>query len=120
MNAFMSYVGFPKVIAAAFAIGVVIASSNAHANLGQDKRVRVVNRTGQDIVAVLTSHDYDETFGSNRLNMDALPSGFSVVINPHDGGDGCVYDFLAVMQNGSWFMKELDACYASQVVFWGE
>lgn len=115
MNAFMSCASLSKGFAAAFAVGVAIASTNAHGM--EDLRVRVVNHTGQSIVALYVSHDYDRPPGPNRLNLDELPSRSSVLIDPYDLNPGCWYDFLAVMEDHTMSLQEVNACYISRIVF---
>lgn len=115
MNAFMSCANLSKGFAAAFAVGVAIASTNAHGM--EDLRVQVVNHTGQSIVALYVSHDYDPGPGPNRLNLNELPAEWSVRINPYDGLPGCWYDFLAVMEDRTMSIQEIDACNIPSIAF---
>jgi len=115
MNAFMSCASLSKGFAAAFAVGVAIASTNAHGM--EDLRVQVVNHTGQSIVALYVSHYNDPLPGPNRLNLNELPAEWSVRINPYDGISGCWYDFLAVMEDRTMSLQEVNACYISRIVF---
>ncbi|GJH30183.1 hypothetical protein [Caballeronia novacaledonica] len=115
MNARMFCVMFSRKLMAACALGVAIASTHAYGM--EDKRVRVVNQTGQPIVAVFASHDYDQDIGSNLLNMRELWSGYLVRIDPDDGDPGCNYDFLVLLKNSGLLKQRVNACMSSEIVF---
>jgi hypothetical protein len=114
MNALISCASLCRGLAAAVAVGVAVASTNAHAM--NDLRVRVINHTGQSILAVHVSHHLDGWIGPNRQNVDELPPEWSELIDADDGVPGCLYDFLAVMED-HMTMQKVDACRVSRVVF---
>jgi hypothetical protein len=116
MNALTSFARSFKGFAAVCAVGVAIASTHAEASMGSQP-VRVINHTTEPIVAVFVSHDYDRFSGPNLLNMPELRAEWSVLIDPSDWGPGCIYDFTALLKNGTHFTQQVDACPVREVAF---
>ncbi len=87
------------------AIATVMTVSAAQDAMAQDRRVRIVNNTGYDIVRFYGSNKGSKSWEEDILGNSILPSGSSVNINFDDGTGYCKFDFKAVFSDGDVLVK---------------
>jgi hypothetical protein len=75
-------------------VGLTISSATA-----LDRRVRINNNTGYDIVQFYASNKGTNDWEEDILGSDILPTGESLIINIDDGTGYCKFDFLAVFED---------------------
>jgi hypothetical protein len=63
-----------------------------------DRRIRIKNETGQDIVSLSAS---SAESGWSGAVLGGLPSGKAAMASIDDGSGACVYDFTAELADGS-------------------
>lgn len=88
----------------AFAIALSLAVAAPAAAL--DRRVTIINNTGYTIVNFFGSNTGTSSWEEDILGNDVLPSGSSVVVNFNDGTGYCMFDFLAIFDDGEQLIKE--------------
>ncbi len=71
-----------------------------------DRRVKIVNRTGYDIVRFYGSNKGSKSWEEDILGNGILSTGSSVVINFDDGTGYCKFDFKAVFEDGDVLVKK--------------
>lgn len=71
-----------------------------------DRRVTIINNTGYTIVNFFGSNTGTSSWEEDILGNDVLPSGSSVVINFDDATGYCMFDFLAIFDDGEQLIKE--------------
>lgn len=71
-----------------------------------DRRVTIINNTGYTIVNFFGSNTGTNSWEEDILGRDVLPSGSSVVINFNDGTGYCMFDFLAIFDDGEQLVRE--------------
>jgi hypothetical protein len=86
--------------------GVVLAAIWCAPAAAIDRRVRIVNESSQNIVAL-----YGVTVGVNEwreslLGDDILPAGGSIILNFDDGTGYCRYRFRAVFSDGVELVRD--------------
>ncbi|MFM2388504.1 MAG: hypothetical protein RLZZ437_59 [Pseudomonadota bacterium] len=89
---------------AAFAVALGLALATPAAAL--DRRVTIINNTGYTIVNFFGSNTGTSSWEEDILGNDVLPSGSSVVINFNDGTGYCMFDFLAIFDDGEQLIRE--------------
>jgi hypothetical protein len=92
---------FKKSVLAA-ALSVVAALPAA----ALDRRVTIINNTGYTIVNFFGSNTGTNSWEEDILGRDVLPSGSSVVVNFNDGTGYCMFDFLAIFDDGEQLIRE--------------
>jgi hypothetical protein len=65
-----------------------------------DRRVRIVNGSGHDIVGFFGVNVDSQEWRDSLLGDDILPAGGSVVLNFDDGSGYCRYRFRVVFADG--------------------
>jgi len=85
-------------VSAALVAAALLSSTNAAVAL--ERWVTIINNTGFTMVNFYASHRDAQTWQEDILGQDVLPSGYSVNINMDDGTGYCVFDFLAVFDDG--------------------
>jgi hypothetical protein len=71
-----------------------------------DRRVTIINNTGYTIVNFFGSNTGTSSWEEDILGNDVLPSGSSVQINFNDGTGYCMFDFLAIFDDGEQLIRE--------------
>lgn len=65
-----------------------------------DRRVRINNESSYDIHEFYASNTGTSSWEEDILGKDILPAGGSVIVNIDDGSGYCMFDFLAVFEDG--------------------
>jgi len=84
--------------AATLSVALIVTATVAAS--AYDRRVQINNRTSYDIVEFYASNTGSRSWEEDILGRSILPAGNSVVININDGSGYCMYDFLAVFEDG--------------------
>jgi hypothetical protein len=84
--------------------GVMTVSATQDA-AAQDRRVRIINNTGYDIVRFYGSNKGSKSWEEDILGNSILPSGSSVNVNFDDGTGYCKFDLKAVFEDGDVLVK---------------
>lgn len=83
-----------------------------------DRRVRVVNETGFDIVRFYGSNTGANDWQEDILGQDVLATGSSVVINFDDASGYCKFDFRAVFEDGDEVVEpDVNICEVAEFTF---
>jgi uncharacterized protein (DUF2147 family) len=88
------------------AIAALISVATALPAMALDRRVTIINNTGYTIVNFFGSNTGTSSWEEDILGNDVLPSGSSVVINFNDGTGYCMFDFLAIFDDGEQLIRE--------------
>jgi hypothetical protein len=88
------------------AIATVLSLATALPAMALDRRVTIINNTGYTIVNFFGSNTGTSSWEEDILGNDVLPSGSSVVINFNDGTGYCMFDFLAIFDDGEQLIRE--------------
>jgi hypothetical protein len=88
------------------ALAAVLSVAAAFPALALDRRVTIINNTGYTIVNFFGSNTGTNSWEEDILGRDVLPSGSSVVINFNDGTGYCMFDFLAIFDDGEQLIRE--------------
>jgi uncharacterized protein (DUF2147 family) len=88
------------------AIATLLSLATALPAAALDRRVTIINNTGYTIVNFFGSNTGTTSWEEDILGNDVLPSGSSVVINFNDGTGYCMFDFLAIFDDGEQLIKE--------------
>ena len=70
------------------------------AGAAEDRRVEVVNRSGQELREFYASNSQRSSWEEDILGDKTVPNGRSVTINIDDGSGACRFDFLSVLEGG--------------------
>lgn len=87
-------------LAAALSLAAVSGAALAQSNDGLDRRVRIINDTGQTIQYFYASRVGVNSWEEDILGQDVLVDGDDFTANIDDGSRACRYDFKAVFSNG--------------------
>jgi uncharacterized protein (DUF2147 family) len=83
-----------------------------------DRRVTIINNTGYTIVNFFGSNTGTQSWEEDILGNDVLPSGSSVQINFNDGTGYCMFDFLAIFDDGEQLIREgVNICEVSTFTY---
>lgn len=105
-----------KNFSAAFALALLALGITDASAL--DRRVRIINNSSYDIVEFYASNKGSRSWEEDVLGRNILPSGSSVMINIDDGSGYCVYDFLAVFEDGDELIKyDNNVCELAQFTY---
>jgi uncharacterized protein (DUF2147 family) len=88
------------------AIATLLSLATALPAAALDRRVTIINNTGYTIVNFFGSNTGTSSWEEDILGNDVLPSGSSVVVNFNDGTGYCMFDFLAIFDDGEQLIKE--------------
>ena len=88
------------------ALAALLSMAVAAPAAALDRRVTIVNNTGYTIVNFFGSNTGTNSWEEDILGRDVLPSGSSVVINFNDGTGYCMFDFLAIFDDGEQLIRE--------------
>ena len=87
-----------KTITASLAL--VLFAAGAMSASALDRRVQINNVTSYDIIEFYASNTGTSDWEEDILGRDILPAGSSIMINIDDGTGYCMYDFLAIFEDG--------------------
>ncbi len=88
------------------ALAVFLSMSVAGPAAALDRRVTIVNNTGYTIVNFYGSNTGASSWEEDILGQNVLPSGSSVDINFDDRSGYCMFDFLAIFDDGEQLIRE--------------
>ena len=85
---------------------------------GEDRRIAIVNETGEDVSALFWSNSATLDWGDDRLSSYyALSRGQQWTVDVFDGSSACLFDFRAVTQSDrSVEVTGVNVCEATSVV----
>ncbi|WP_340107647.1 hypothetical protein [Pikeienuella sp. HZG-20] len=96
----------------AFACGAVAPAMAA------DRVVSIENMTGYSMVEFYGSNAGTTSWEEDVLGADVLPHGATVAVDFDDGTGHCIFDFLAVFEDGDEVMEEnVDVCRVGTFTF---
>lgn len=102
-----------KTIAAAVVLAAVALPAAA-----QNRVVTVENKSGYIIVELYGSNTGTTDWEEDILGADVLLNGQAIDIDYDDGTGACMFDFLAVFEDGDEVMAEdVDVCTISTFTF---
>lgn len=97
---------------------VALAQLIATPILAADREVTIVNNTGYTIVEFYGSNTGTSSWEEDILGADVLPTGMSVDIDFDDGTGHCMFDFLAIFEDGDQVVEEgVDVCTVATFTF---
>ncbi len=83
-----------------------------------DLKVTVVNQSGYTIEEFYGSNNGTTDWEEDILGEFALPHGEAVEVNFDDGSGHCIFDFLAVFEDGDTVHEEdVDVCTVGTFTF---
>ncbi len=100
--------------------GLALALSYAVAApaFAADRIVSIVNKTGYTMVEFYGSNNGTDSWEEDVLGADTLSHGASVDVNFDDGTGHCIFDFLAVFEDGDEVKQEdVDVCKVGTFTF---
>ena len=101
----------PRFLAAALLAAALLL---APATLGQDTEpvpFTLVNGTSDVMVEFYAAPPESKTWEEDILGLDVLAPGAAVDITIDDSRDDCLYDFLAIFEDGSELIhEEVEVC----------
>lgn len=86
--------------------------------LAADRNVTIINQTGYTVTEFYGSNNGTTSWEEDILGEDILPHGDSVMIDFDDGTGHCIFDFLAVFEDGDQLKQEdVDVCKTGTFTF---
>jgi hypothetical protein len=79
---------------------MMLGMSTLEAKDGRDRRVVVVNRSGETVYRLYASNSSRERWEEDLLGSDVLGSGRQVRVNVDDGSGACIFDLKAETKDG--------------------
>lgn len=99
-------------------LALTLAQLVAAPVLAADREVTIVNMTGYAMVEFYGSNDGTSSWEEDILGDDVLAHGASVAITFDDGTGHCIFDFLAVFEDGEQLKQEdVDVCKVGTFTF---
>ncbi|WP_458790267.1 hypothetical protein [Yoonia sp. MH D7] len=90
----------------------------ATAALAQNYEVTIVNQTGYTMVEFFGSNQNTSSWEEDILGEDVLEHSASVDVTFDDGTGNCIYDFLAVFEDGENVRQDgIDVCTIGTFTF---
>ncbi|TPW33652.1 hypothetical protein FJU08_01830 [Martelella alba] len=90
----------------------------AQSLLAADRTVTIVNNTGYEMVEFYGSNSGTDSWEEDILGKETLPHGASVDIDFDDGTGHCMFDFMAVFEDGDQVKQEgIDVCKTGTFTF---
>ncbi|WOI30772.1 hypothetical protein [Sulfitobacter dubius] len=90
----------------------------AHPLLAADRKVTIVNKTGYTMEEFYGSNTGTSDWQEDILGEFALPHGDSIEVDFDDGTGYCVFDFLAVFEDGDKVHEEdINICSVGTFTF---
>jgi len=104
-----------RLVATALAAVLTLGSAAA---MAADRRVDIVNQTGQTMVHFYASNSGTNSWEEDILGHDKLASGDTQPVNIDDGTGACKFDFKAVFESGASLVKSgIDVCSVSSFTY---
>jgi len=100
--------------------GIVLSLSTFAASplLAADRHVTIVNQTGYAMVEFYGSNSGTSSWEEDILGGDVLAHGQSVDVDFDDGSGHCIFDFLAIFEDGDQVKQEnVDVCKVGTFTF---
>jgi hypothetical protein len=99
------------------AVGALLIAQSAFADNQRDFTLN--NASSVDLASVYVSPTGIDSWGSDAMGTDVLPSGQSISMNFTGSADAaCVYDIKVVgVQGQEGYLYKVDLCSVSQVTF---
>lgn len=89
----------------------LLASAAASPATAADRRVNIINRSGQTMVEFYASNTRRDSWEEDILGQDTLAHGATQRIDIDDGSGACRFDFKAVFEDGSSSVRRnVDVC----------
>lgn len=86
-----------------------------------DRRVRIVNNSGQTISLLKGSPTSDDNWGQDRIPTLTLSAGQSTIVDFNDNNGECRYDLQATFQDGSTReQRNVNICQVSEWIVTGD
>lgn len=86
--------------------------------LAADRNVTIINQTGYTMTEFYGSNNATTSWEEDILGDDVLPHGDSIMIDFDDGTGHCIFDFLAVFEDGDQVKQEdVDVCKTGTFTF---
>ena len=80
-----------------------------------DRRVRIVNNSGQTISVLRGSPSNDQNWGEDRIPTMTLSAGQATIVDFNDNNGECRYDLQATFQDGTTReQRDVDICQVSE------
>ena len=103
--------------ASLFAAAALLLSMAATAHAA-DRRVNIVNASGNTITHFYASNSGTNSWEEDILGRDTLDAGDSLLVNINDGTGACKFDFKAVFEDGSSRVRQgVDVCTISSYTY---
>ncbi len=97
---------------------LVLAQVVAAPVLAANVKVTIVNKTGYTMEEFYGSNNGTEDWQEDILGEYALPQGESLEVDFDDGSGYCIFDFLAVFDNGETVKEEnVNVCEVGTFTF---
>jgi hypothetical protein len=97
---------------------VLSACGTSTSSVSADRRVTIINNTGQTISRFYGSNSGTDSWEEDILGSSVLPAGASTTINFDDGTGYCTFDFKAVLSDGTPIVEtNVNVCSISSVTF---
>lgn len=100
--------------------GIVLSLSSLAATplLAADRHVTIVNKTGYTMVEFYGSNNGTSAWEEDILGGDVLAHGQLVDVNFDDASGHCIFDFLAIFEDGDQVKQEnVDVCKVGTFTF---
>lgn len=83
-----------------------------------DRKVEIINKTGYTIVEFYASNSDTDSWGDDVLGEDVLPHNATVTIDFDDGTGHCMFDLLALFEDGDNVRQDrVDVCATGELTF---
>lgn len=89
-----------RAVSTAIALAIPTLMVGVQAALAEALEFTLINDSSQDIYYLYVSPSASDSWGSDILGSDIIPSGTSSIVTIDDGLDTCNYDLLAVSPSG--------------------
>jgi hypothetical protein len=102
----------------ALVAGTLFSVASVDTAVAQDRRVYIVNRTGQTMMNFYASRTSTDSWEEDILGDSVLRNGERVRVNIDDGTGACAFDFKAVLRDGRKIERyNINVCTTSEYVF---
>ena len=86
-----------------------------------DRRVRIVNNSGQTISFLRGSPTRDQNWGEDRIPTMTLSAGQTTIVDFNDNNGECRYDLQATFEDGSTReQRDVNICQVSEWIVTGD
>lgn len=100
------------------AVLVALLAMGSVSAMAADRRVNIVNQTGQTMVHFYASNSGSNSWEEDILGSDTLENGATQPVDIDDGTGACKFDFKAVFASGaSLERKNIDVCTISSFTY---